>query len=142
MQFDFRNGKNQVMDKNDLVLVVDDDKSCRDVLRTVLELFKVRVIEAANGSKVWSLAITLRPALIFMDLNMPEMDGFEATRAIRSDPDVGEIPIIAMSADDSRMQRSRAFNAGCVEWLPKPWEFSDVFGILKRFLWVGKLKTG
>jgi CheY-like chemotaxis protein len=66
------------MEKNDLVLVVDDDKSCRDVLRAVLELFKVRVIEAANGVKGCNLAITKRPALIFMDLTMPEMDGLES----------------------------------------------------------------
>ena len=59
------------MDKNDLVLIVDDEKSCREVLRTVLELFKVRVIEAANGFARTNLALTERPALIFMDLNMP-----------------------------------------------------------------------
>src|SRR5262245_49093826 len=129
------------MDKDDLVMVVDDDKSCRDVLRTALELFKVRVIEAGNGFKARDLAITERPALIFMDLNMPEMDGLEATRAIRNDPDVRSIPVIAMSADGTRMQKLRAFNAGCVEWLPKPWELREVFAILERFLWVGKLKT-
>jgi len=129
------------MDTNDLVLVVDDDKSCRDVLRTVLELFKLRVIEAANGLKGCNLAITERPALIFMDLNMPEMDGLEATRTILSNPDVVSIPIIAMSADDTQMQKLRAFNAGCIEWLSKPWELREVFGILDRFLWVGKLKT-
>ena len=122
------------MEKNDLVLVVDDDKSCRDVLRTVLELFKVRVIEAANGVKGCNLAITKRPALIFMDLTMPEMDGLEATRTIRSNPDIGRTPIIAMSADDTSIQKLKAFNAGCIEWLPKPWELSEVFGILERFL--------
>jgi len=129
------------MNKNDLVLIVDDEKSCRDVLRTVLELFKVRVIEAPNGSEGTNLALTQRPALIFMDLNMPEMDGFQASRAIRSNPDVGKTPIIAMSADDTRLQKSKAFNAGCIEWLSKPWEFSEVFAILERFLWVRKLKT-
>jgi len=51
------------MEKNDLVLVVDDDKSCRDVLRAVLELFKVRVIEAAHGMKGCNLAITNGPRL-------------------------------------------------------------------------------
>jgi len=129
------------MEKNDLVLVVDDDKRFRDLLRTVLELFNVRVIEAGDGSTGWNLAISERPALIFMDLNMPEMDGFEATRAIHNHSDLGDTPIIAMSADDTRMQRSRAFTAGCVEWLSKPWELNDVSGILERFLWVGKLKA-
>ena len=129
------------MDKEQLVLVVDDDKSCRDVLRTVLEVFKARVIDAANGFEGCDLALTQRPALIFMDLNMPGMDGFEATRVIRSDSDVGSIPIIAMSADDTRVQRSKAFKAGCVGWLTKPWELSEVFAILERFLWLRKLKT-
>jgi CheY-like chemotaxis protein len=129
------------VDKNDLVLIVDDEKSCREVLRTVLELFKVRVIEASSGFTGRDLARTHRPALIFMDLNMPEMDGFEASRAIHNDPDLGNTPIIAMSANDTRLQKSKAFNAGCIEWLPKPWEFSEVFGILERFLWALELQT-
>ena len=83
------------------------------MLRTVLELFKVRVIEAGNGLKACDLAIAERPALIFMDLNMPEMDGLEAPRAIRTDPDVAKTPIIAMSADDTRLQRSRALMQVC-----------------------------
>jgi CheY-like chemotaxis protein len=129
------------MKKNDLVLVVDDDKSCRDVLRTVLELFKVRVIEATNGLNGCNLAIAKRPGLIFMDLNMPEMDGLEATRTIRNNPVIGSTPIIAMSADDTSIQKLKAFNAGCIEWLPKPWELSEVLRLLERFLGVGKLKT-
>jgi CheY-like chemotaxis protein len=129
------------MHTNNLVLIVDDEKSCRETLRTVLELFKVRVIEAPNGFAGIHLALTQRPALIFMDLNMPEMDGLEASRAIRSNRDAGKTPIIAMSADDTRLQKSSALNAGCIEWLSKPWEFSEVFGILERFLWLRKLKT-
>ena len=87
------------MEKNDLVLVVDDDKSCRDVLRAVLELFKVRVIEAANGVKGCNLAMTKRARAY--------LHGSHYARD-------GRIGI-------------EAFNAGCIEWLPKPWELSEVF---------------
>src|SRR5262249_27612307 len=115
------------MDKNELVLIVDDETDCREVLRMTLELFKVRVIEAEDGFDGCNLAVAQHQGLIFMDLNMPKMDGLQTTRAIRAHPDAGHIPVVAMSADDARVQKLRALEAGCVEWLQKPWELRELF---------------
>jgi CheY-like chemotaxis protein len=84
------------------------------------------------------MAITFRPALVFMDLNMPEMDGFDATRAIHMQPDAERLPIVAVSADATRTQRERALDAGCIEFLAKPWELTELVGILKEHVELGR----
>jgi two-component system, cell cycle response regulator DivK len=129
------------MEHNDLVLVVDDSEDCREVLRIALRAFRIRVISASDGRQALDLAIASRPALIFMDLNMPEMNGFDATRAIHTHPDGERIPIVAVSAYDSKIQKQRALDAGCVEFLKKPWELSDIVRILKERIWSSRLST-
>ena len=126
------------MENNDLVLVVDDDAGCRELLRIALRAFRVPVICACDGREAVDLAIASRPALIFMDLNMPEMDGFEATRAIHTHPDAESIPIVAVSADATRIQIERALDAGCIEFLAKPWELSELARILKERVWLSR----
>ena len=120
------------MENNDLVLVVDDDADCRELLKIALRAFRVPVISACDGREAVDLAIASRPALIFMDLNMPEMDGFDATRAIHEHPEAERIPIVAVSADATRIQKERALDAGCIEFLEKPWELSELVRILRE----------
>lgn len=127
------------MENNDLVLVVDDNEDCRELLRIALRAFRVPVIFACDGLQALDLAIASRPALIFMDLNMPELDGFDATRAIHKHPAGQGIPIVAVSAYDTKSQKERALDAGCVEFLKKPWELSDLLRILKERVWLRPL---
>jgi CheY-like chemotaxis protein len=127
-----------VMKNNDLVLVVDDDVGCRELLRIALLTFRISVICACDGREAVDLAIAFRPALTFMDLNMPEMDGFDATRAIHRHPDAESLPIVAVSADATRIQRERALDAGCIEFLAKPWESSELVRILKERVWLSR----
>jgi two-component system, cell cycle response regulator DivK len=129
------------MDNNDLVMVVDDSEDCREVLRIALRAFDIPVISVCDGFQALDLAIASRPRLIFMDLNMPEMDGFDATRAIHTHPDGQKIPIVAMSAYDNQIQKQRALEAGCIEYLKKPWELSDLVRILKERFWPGRLSA-
>jgi two-component system, cell cycle response regulator DivK len=127
------------MENNDLVLVVDDNEDCREVLRIALRAFCIPVISACDGCQALDLAIASRPALIFMDLNMPEMNGFDATRAIHGHPDGQRIPIVAVSAHDNKIQKERALDAGCVEFLKKPWELSDLVRILEERVWLSPI---
>jgi len=120
------------MQNNDLVLVVDDDADCRELLKIALRAFRVPVISASDGREAVDLAIASRPALIFMDLNMPEMDGFDATRAIHTHPEAERIPIVAVSADATKIQKERALDAGCVEFIEKPWDLSELVRILRE----------
>jgi two-component system, cell cycle response regulator DivK len=127
------------MENNDLVLVVDDNADCRELLRIALRAFRIPVISARDGRQALDLAIASQPALIFMDLNMPEMNGFDATRAIHTHPDGKRIPIVAVSAYDSKIQKERALDAGCIEFLKKPLELSDLLRILKDRIWLSLL---
>jgi hypothetical protein len=82
------------------VLVVEDDAATRELLRTSLEKDGITVAEACNGMEGLRRLATLRPALILLDLMMPEMDGFQFTREVRSRPEWRDIPIIVMTAKD------------------------------------------
>jgi CheY-like chemotaxis protein len=82
------------------VLVVEDDAVTRDMLRTSLEKEEFTVVEACNGLEALGRLATLRPALILLDLMMPEMDGFQFTREVRANAAWRDIPILVMTAKD------------------------------------------
>src|SRR5215831_11959696 len=119
------------MDSN-FVLVADDDPECREALVITLRLLGVPVISAADGVQALDLAISKRPRLIFMDLNMPKMDGLEATRAIRRHVEAAEMLVVAMSAHCDG-QRWQAFQSSCAQSLKKPWGLDNLCQILDRY---------
>jgi CheY-like chemotaxis protein len=107
------------MDKRTLILVVDDNSECRRLLVSVLESDGFSTISAACGLEGVELAIRFQPRLILMDLSMPGMNGYEATRAIHAHPRGRRIPVMAVSADCP--QYSRAVEAGFIACMEKPW---------------------
>jgi CheY-like chemotaxis protein len=111
------------MDKKALILVVDDDPDCRELLASTLEAHGFHTISANCGLKAVELAIWYQPRLVLMDLNMPDMNGFEATRAIHAQRRGCGIPVVAVSADcmDYGFE-GLAFDGGFIEFLPKPWD--------------------
>ena len=123
------------MDKKPLILVVDDNAECRKLLVWILELHGFQTISASGGLKAVELVIEFRPGLVLMDLSMPDMNGYEATRAIHAHRHGRKIPIIAVSADcgDYRYQ-SRAFKADFVACLRKPWEQEALLNIVTKVL--------
>jgi CheY-like chemotaxis protein len=82
------------------VMVVEDDQTTREMLRESLQREEFTVVEACNGVEAMGRLTTLRPALILLDLMMPEMDGFQFTREVRSNKEWRDIPIIVMTAKD------------------------------------------
>lgn len=111
------------MDKKALILVVDDNPDCRKLLASTLEAHGFKTISANCGRRAVELAIWYQPRLVLMDLNMPDMNGFEATRAIHAHRRGCKIPVLAVSADcmDYGFD-GLAFNAGFIDFLPKPWD--------------------
>lgn len=116
------------------LLVVDDVETNRHLLRDMLAPLGFAVIEAASGQEALALARAARPALILMDLMMPEMDGFETTRRLREDETLRDIPIIAVSADAFEQARERSLTAGCQEYLVKPVSEAQLCECLRQFL--------
>jgi PAS domain S-box-containing protein len=111
-------------------LVVDDSTISRRILGSLLESAGVQVITAAGGRESVLLAREHHPDVIFMDLRMADVNGFEATRQLRADPATAKIPVIAVSASAFGDTRVAAMEAGCVDYLPKPVRAESLFAAL------------
>jgi signal transduction histidine kinase len=102
------------------VLVVEDNPVNRKLARNVLRSRGYRVLEADTGEEGIEIARSERPHLILMDLQLPGMDGIEATRRLKADPATREIPVIAISAHAQEADEARAREAGCAGYIAKP----------------------
>ena len=117
-----------------LILVADDDDDTRFLFRTMLEIRGYRVIEAADGEESVRLAESARPDLILMDGSLPRMDGFDATRRIRRFGHVGRVPIVFVSGHAEAPFLALACEAGCDEYMVKPFSLSQLVGVLEKYL--------
>ena len=103
-----------------VVLIAEDFEDARELYREYLEFSGFEVLTAANGREAIQRAIEVQPDLILMDASMPVLDGWQATRALKSDPNTCHIPILALTAhafDDAKQQ---AKAAGCDGFITKP----------------------
>ena len=117
-----------------LILVVDDTRDSRELFAEYLRMAGFETIEATSGAEAIDKAGRLRPSAIVMDLEMPEMDGWEATRRLKADQRTCGIPVIALSAHVMEGARKKATEAGCAGFLPKPCYPSQVSEELRRIL--------
>lgn len=116
-----------------IVLVVDDYADTRELIRTLLERKGCRVFEAANGQEAVNIAARIAFSFILMDLDMPVLNGYEATREILSHPRTKGVPIIAFSANCTRDWQQRAFDAGCTGCIQKPLDFTLIDELVSRY---------
>ncbi len=114
------------------VLLVDDNELGRDMLTRRLARRGFRVIGAADGLEAVARAISDQPDLIIMDMSLPVMDGWEATRRIRADARTWTIPIIALTAHVMADDRVRCLEAGCDEFQSKPVDFIRLVDAILR----------
>jgi two-component system, cell cycle response regulator DivK len=103
-----------------LILVVDDFEDNRVMYVEYLQFRGYRVAEAVNGAEAVARTAELLPALVVMDLSLPVMDGWEATRRLKSDPRTKHIAIIALSGHAESAHAKRAVEAGCDDFVAKP----------------------
>jgi DNA-binding response OmpR family regulator len=102
------------------VLVVDDEEGIRVLCRVNLELEGYEVIEAADGETALELARRKRPDLIFLDIMMPRMDGWDVLAELKADARTAHIPVVMLTARTSEEDQLRAWGAGVMEYLAKP----------------------
>ena len=115
------------------VLYVEDNDDNVYMLKMRLELLgDFEVVAAEDGEKRCAMALSERPDIILMDLEMPRVDGWEATRRLKADPQTREIPIIALSAHALAGEREKALASGCDEFDTKPIEFERLVATLRR----------
>jgi len=121
------------------VLYVEDNDDNVYMLKMRLELLdNFEVVVAENGEKGCAMALSERPDTILMDLEMPVVDGWEATRRLKADPQTRDIPVIALSAHALAGSREKALAAGCDEFDTKPVEFDRLVATMRRLLPDGK----
>jgi two-component system cell cycle response regulator DivK len=113
------------------VLVVDDRPENCDLYREYLTYMGFRVVDADNGATAIERAIAEKPDVIVMDLAMPTMDGFQATRLLKTDANTKMIPIVVVTASGVE-QHARAEEAGCDAFLVKPCALDDLEGVLRN----------
>ena len=116
------------------ILIVDDFDDTRLLLRTWLEKKGYRVVEAENGKEAVVEAERLRPDLIIMDVEMPELDGLSATRQIRALDDFDQVPIVAVSAYGADQFRADALKAGCNEYVSTPFEPEELETLIRSLI--------
>ena len=104
------------------ILVVEDNEENRDALSRRLQRRGFDVVMASDGLVGVETARAERPDLILMDMNMPALDGWEATRRIKAVPELAAIPVIALTAHAMLGDRERALEAGCTDYHTKPIE--------------------
>ena len=115
------------------ILVVEDVDFNRDLLVQLLE-GDYEVIEAVNGQEGVELAERERPDLILMDLSLPVMDGWEATRQLKANDDFRSIPVIALTAHAMKGDEGKALAAGCDDYLVKPLDEDELIAKIQKYL--------
>jgi CheY-like chemotaxis protein len=108
------------------ILIVDDNPDVREVLQCQLKMSGYLVISAENGYVAIEKATVEQPDLILMDIMMPEMDGWQASRAVRANPDTKDIPILAATAMCRRADLNACLEAGCNGYIVKPFTMMEL----------------
>ena len=120
--------------KSPLILVVDDYQDAREMYAEYLQFSGFRVAEAKNGNEAVEQALALKPALILMDLSLPGMDGWEATRRLKADESTRHIPIVALTGHALAGASEGAKKAGCDSFVTKPCLPDDLVVEVRRML--------
>lgn len=116
------------------ILVIEDNQDNRDILRDLLTSVGYAILEAPTGQQGVCAAVTHRPALILMDLHLPDLDGYEATRRIKAHPALAHIPIIAVTAYALSGDEDKALEAGCAAYIAKPFTPTTLLATLRTYL--------
>jgi two-component system, cell cycle response regulator DivK len=116
------------------ILVVEDQEDNRQIIRDMLTFTDYEIIEAESGEQALAAVAKQRPDLILMDIQLPGIDGYEATRQIKADPALRSIPIIAVTSYALSGEEQKARAAGCDEYVPKPYSPRQLLAKIRQYL--------
>ena len=116
------------------ILVVDDQEDNRRILRDLLSAAGFDIVEAADGEGAVSQAQTESPDLILMDIQLPGIDGYEATRRIKAEPGLRRVPLIAVTSYALSGDEGRALEAGCDDYVTKPFSPRALLAKVREYL--------
>lgn len=116
------------------ILCVEDNPQNMRLVRKILQHAGYEVLEAMDGLSAIDMTESDQPALILMDVNLPDIDGLEATRRIKATPHLAHIPIVALTANAMYGDRERCLDAGCDDYLSKPVNKAQLLEIIGHFM--------
>ena len=116
------------------ILVIEDTEDNRQIIRDLLSSVGYELIEAMDGVSGVALAQKERPDLILMDIQLPEIDGYEATRRIRAIPELAKVPIIAVTSYALSGDEAKTREAGCDGYVAKPFSPRQLLAKIREFL--------
>ena len=117
-----------------LITIIDDELKNIELLRDLLQVSGYSTNEATNGKEGVELAKTSKPDLILIDIQMPEMDGLEATRILKTDATTRNIPVLALTSYAMKGDKERILAAGCDGYLAKPLNIKELLKIVAEYL--------
>ena len=116
------------------ILIVEDNEENRDALMRRLQRRGFDIVLASDGKAGVAMALSEKPDLVLMDMNMPELDGWEATRQIKAAAEGSCLPVIALTAHAMAGDRDRALQAGCADYHTKPVDFAKLLAQIEALL--------
>jgi CheY-like chemotaxis protein len=116
------------------ILIVEDNEDNRDSLTRRLQRRGFEIVTASDGKAGLAMAQSEKPDLVLMDMNMPELDGWEATRQLKAAPATRNLPVVALTAHAMSGDRARALEAGCADYHTKPVEFPKLLAQIEALL--------
>ena len=116
------------------ILLVEDNAMNRDMLMRRLMRKGYEILVAEDGAQAIETAREQQPDLILMDMSLPVMDGWDATRAVKADPETAGIPVVALTAHAMASDKQKALDAGCDDFYTKPIELPGLLDIMARLL--------
>ena len=119
---------------NKTVLVIEDNQLNIKLFQTLLQMEKYRVLEALDAETGFQLAKAHKPDLILMDIQLPGLDGLSATRVIKNEPDLKDIPVLALTSYAMYGDEAKALEAGCAGYIAKPVDTRRFLETISRFL--------
>jgi two-component system, cell cycle response regulator DivK len=117
-----------------LILVVEDNSDAREIFSTYLRHHGFRVAETRDGRDVLKMSRELQPAVVLMDLSMPQMDGWTAIQKLKADPATAAIPVVALTAHSMEGDEAKTLDAGFVSYLSKPLDPMAVVNEVRRLV--------
>src|SRR6266853_1220711 len=117
-----------------LIWAVEDQEDNMQILRDLLTSAGYEIVEAENGEEALKAVAKQRPDLTLMDIQIPIIDGYEATRRIKADPALRSIPIIAVTSHSLSGDEAKAREAGCDDFVPKPFSRRQLMAKVREYL--------
>ncbi len=119
--------------ENKNILVIEDNELNMKLIRAVLSIGDYQLIEASDAETGIRLAHNQKPFLILMDIQLPGMDGLEATRIIKADSELNDVPVVAITSFAMQGDREKAIESGCDDYITKPFDVEDVMKLIDGY---------